>query len=66
VTVLVATRQVPPKAAAGHVFYGEVSLKGEMLPTPVVISVAIAPDCFSPLADRIDGLFFPLSERLDG
>src|SRR5947199_110537 len=42
VSVLVATRQVPPKAAAGHVFYGEVSLKGEVLPTPGVISVAIA------------------------
>ncbi len=42
VSVLVATRQVPPKAAAGQVFFGEVSLKGEVLPTPGVISVAIA------------------------
>jgi len=42
VSVLVATRQVPPEAAAGHVFFGEVSLKGEVLPTPGVISVAIA------------------------
>ena len=42
VSVLVATRQVPAKAAAGHVFFGEVSLRGEVLPTPGVISVAIA------------------------
>jgi hypothetical protein len=27
---------------------------------------ALAPDCFSPLSDRLDGLFSPLSERLDG
>jgi magnesium chelatase family protein len=42
VSVLVATAQVPSRAAAGLAFFGEVSLKGEVLPTPGVISVAIA------------------------
>src|SRR5262245_20539711 len=42
VGVLVATRQVPPGAAVEHVFFGEVSLRGDVLPTPGVISVAIA------------------------
>jgi hypothetical protein len=28
--------------------------------------VVLAPDCFSPLADRLDGLFPPLADRLDG
>jgi hypothetical protein len=28
--------------------------------------VLLAPDCFAPVADRIDGLFFPLDELLDG
>ena len=42
VSVLVATRQVPAHAVAGLVFFGEVSLRGEVLPTPGVISVAIA------------------------
>jgi len=42
VSVLVATRQVPPSATVDHVFFGEISLRGEVLPTPGVISVAIA------------------------
>src|SRR5437867_8515628 len=42
VSVLVATRQVPARSVAGLVFFGEISLRGEVLPTPGVISVAIA------------------------
>ncbi|MGZ8578543.1 MAG: YifB family Mg chelatase-like AAA ATPase [Actinomycetota bacterium] len=42
VAVLVATAQVPAPATVGVVFFGEVSLKGDVLPTPGVISVAIA------------------------
>src|SRR4029453_11240828 len=42
VSVLVATRQLPPRSVAGLVFFGEISLRGEVLPTPGVISVAIA------------------------
>lgn len=42
VSVLLATAQVPAKAVEGWVLFGELSLKGELLPTPGVISVAIA------------------------
>src|SRR5512134_80643 len=42
VAVLAATGQVPARALAGAVFFGEVSLKGEVLTTPGVISAAIA------------------------
>jgi magnesium chelatase family protein len=42
ISVLVATRQVRPRTVAGLAFFGEVSLRGEVLPTPGVISVAIA------------------------
>lgn len=42
VSVLAATGQVPARALAGVVFFGEVSLKGEVLTTPGVISAAIA------------------------
>src|SRR5436190_5365071 len=42
VSVLVATREVPARAVGGLVFFGEISLRGEVLPTPGVISVAIA------------------------
>jgi magnesium chelatase family protein len=42
VSVLVATRQIRPPSVDGLVFFGEVSLRGEVLPTPGVISVAIA------------------------
>jgi len=42
VSVLVATRQLPPRSVAGLAFFGEVSLRGEVLPTPGVISVAVA------------------------
>jgi magnesium chelatase family protein len=40
--VLVATTQVPAKAVIGFAFAGELSLKGELLPTPGILSVAIA------------------------
>jgi magnesium chelatase family protein len=40
--VLVATAQVPERAAAGWAFAGELSLKGEVLSTPGILSVAIA------------------------
>lgn len=40
--VLVATAQVPDRAVAGWAFAGEVSLKGEVLSTPGILSVAIA------------------------
>jgi len=42
VSVLVATAQVPARAVADLVFFGELSLRGEVLPTPGAISVAIA------------------------
>jgi magnesium chelatase family protein len=42
VAVLSATAQVPERALAGVAFFGELSLKGEVLTTPGVISVAIA------------------------
>ena len=41
-SVLAATGQVPAPALAGAVFFGELSLKGAVLPTPGVLSVAIA------------------------
>jgi magnesium chelatase family protein len=42
VGVLTATAQVPSAAVAGLAFFGELSLKGEVLQTPGVISAAIA------------------------
>jgi magnesium chelatase family protein len=42
VGVLTATAQVPASSVAGLAFYGELSLKGEVLQTPGVISAAIA------------------------
>jgi magnesium chelatase family protein len=42
VSVLAATSQVPASALAGLVFFGEVSLRGDVLPTPGVLSAAIA------------------------
>jgi magnesium chelatase family protein len=42
ISVLAATGQVPAAAVAGAVFFGELSLKGAVLPTPGVLSVAIA------------------------
>jgi magnesium chelatase family protein len=42
VSVLGATAQVPARALSGVAFAGELSLKGELLPTPGVLSVAIA------------------------
>ncbi len=40
--VLTATAQVPAASVIGYAFAGELSLKGELLPTPGIISVAIA------------------------
>jgi magnesium chelatase family protein len=42
VGVLAATAQVPEKAVVGYAFAGELSLKGDLLPTPGILSVAIA------------------------
>ena len=42
VAVLAATAQVPARALDGVVFFGEVSLRGEFVPTPGVLSAAIA------------------------
>ncbi len=42
VGVLTATAQVPAPAVVGYAFAGELSLKGELLPTPGILSVAIA------------------------
>jgi magnesium chelatase family protein len=42
VAVLVATAQVPGQAVEGWAFAGELSLKGELLPTSGILSVAIA------------------------
>ena len=42
VGVLTATGQVPAPAVVGYAFAGELSLKGELLPTPGILSVAIA------------------------
>jgi magnesium chelatase family protein len=41
-SVLAATAQVPTPPLAGLVFFGELSLRGEVLPTPGVLSVTIA------------------------
>ncbi len=41
-SVLAATAQVPARAVAGLAFAGELSLKGEIVATPGVLSVAIA------------------------
>jgi magnesium chelatase family protein len=41
-SVLAATAQVPTRAVAGLAFAGELSLKGEIVSTPGVLSVAIA------------------------
>ena len=41
-SVLAATRQVPISKLAGWVFAGELSLRGSLVPTPGVLSVAIA------------------------
>ena len=41
-SILVATGQVRPRAADGWIFVGELSLKGELVATPGVLSVAIA------------------------
>jgi magnesium chelatase family protein len=41
-SVLSATAQVPARAVAGWAFAGELSLKGELVATPGVLSVAIA------------------------
>ena len=40
--VLTATGQVPSRAVVGYALAGELSLKGELLPTPGILSVAIA------------------------
>ncbi|MEP6757777.1 MAG: YifB family Mg chelatase-like AAA ATPase [Actinomycetota bacterium] len=42
VSVLAATGQVPAPSLTGVVFFGELSLKGEVLPIPGVLSAAIA------------------------
>ena len=42
VAVLTATAQVPAASVMGYAFAGELSLKGELLPTLGIISVAIA------------------------
>jgi magnesium chelatase family protein len=42
VGVLTATGQVPASSVVGYAFAGELSLKGELLPTPGILSVAIA------------------------
>ncbi len=42
VGVLVATGQVPAQAVEGWALAGELSLRGELLPTPGILSVAIA------------------------
>jgi magnesium chelatase family protein len=42
VSVLAATAQVPARTLVGLAFSGELSLRGEVLPTPGIISVAIA------------------------
>ncbi|MEA2580715.1 MAG: magnesium chelatase family protein [Actinomycetota bacterium] len=42
VSVLGATTQVPSRTLANVAFSGELSLKGELLPTPGILSVAIA------------------------
>ena len=65
--LLVATGQVKGREAAGWAFAGELSLKGELLPTPGVLSVAIAaargglggvivPQANSLEAAQVDGL----------
>jgi magnesium chelatase family protein len=58
--VLAATTQVPAHAVVGYAFAGELSLKGELLPTPGILSVAIA-------AARagLDGVIVPAANALE-
>ena len=60
VAVLAAMAQVPERAVTGWAFAGELSLKGEVLPTPGVLSVAIA-------AARagLDGVVVPAANALE-
>jgi magnesium chelatase family protein len=60
VAILAATAQVPERRLAGWAFAGELSLKGEVLPTPGILSVAIA-------AARagLGGVFVPASNALE-
>ena len=56
--LLVATGQVKGREAAGWAFAGELSLKGELLPTPGVLSVAIAA-----ARGGLGGVIVPAGER---
>jgi magnesium chelatase family protein len=60
VAVLVATAQVPGSAVGGLAFAGELSLKGDVLPTPGILSVAIA-------AARagLDGVVVPAANAIE-
>ncbi len=58
--VLAATGQVPERALEGLVFFGEVSLKGEVLSTPGVISVAI-----SAARHRLAGVVVPVANAVE-
>jgi magnesium chelatase family protein len=59
-SVLVATAQVPADRVRGYAFAGELSLKGELVATPGVLSVAIA-------AARagLDGVVVPVGNTLE-
>jgi magnesium chelatase family protein len=60
VAVLVATAQVPERAAGGLAFAGELSLKGDLLPTPGILSVAIAA-----ARSGLDGVVVPAANALE-
>ncbi len=60
VAVLVATTQVPARAVGGWALAGELSLKGDVLSTPGVLSVAIAAVCAG-----LRGVIVPAANALE-
>lgn len=58
--VLAATAQIPPTRLARFALAGELSLKGELMPTPGILSVAIAA-----ARARLDGVVVPAVNALE-
>ena len=59
-SVLASTRQVPPERLRTIAFAGEVSLKGEVLPTPGILTVAI-----SAARAGLDGVVVPAANAVE-
>jgi magnesium chelatase family protein len=59
-SVLAATRQVPARRSSSFAFAGEISLKGEILPTPGILTVAI-----SAARAGLDGVVVPAANAVE-